>query len=98
MVRGAHNIGVLGHPSPLLGSLWLIPFSPVVQGQHRGLAMLADGSRWLLVNTLLCMVLIDGVVFVFSFFKKFSYSTPPSAWRREEVMLTVLLISNQEYS
>lgn len=67
MVRGAHNSGVLGHPSPLLGSLWLIHFSPVVRGQHCGLAVLADGGHWLLVNALLCMVLIDGVVFAFLF-------------------------------
>lgn len=64
MVRGAHNSGVLGHPFLLLGSLWPIPFSPVVRGQHCGLAVLADGSHWQLVNAVLCLVLIDEVVFL----------------------------------
>lgn len=95
MVSGAHNSGVLGHPPPLLSSLWPSPLVLRCEGSG-GLAVPRAGSRWLLINALPWPVLTDGVVFLFLFSLIYLFCTSFSMEERGS-HVTVSLISNHEY-
>lgn len=67
-----------------------------MRGQHGGLAAPGAGSRLLSINALLCLVLTDGVVFLFLLSLIYLFRTSFGTEERGS-HVTVLVISSHEY-